>query len=44
MVFKIQQVSNEGTSNPIVARLSIGLFAIIDMTKISNDKKRGFER
>lgn len=39
MSFKIKQISDTGTSNPIVARLTIGLFSIIDMAQISKDKK-----
>jgi len=37
--FKLQKVSNIGTSNPIVSRLSIGLFDIVKMAHIDDAAK-----
>ena len=35
--FKIQKVSDVGTSNPIVSRLSMGLHDIIEMAQINKE-------
>ena len=37
--FKIQKVSDVGTSNPIVARLSIGLHDIVQMAQIKKENQ-----
>lgn len=40
MAWQLTQLSDQGTSNPIVARLTIGLFEILDMAQISKEKKQ----
>ena len=39
MQWKLQKVMDVGTNNPIVARMSVGLFGIIEFTSLSKDKK-----
>jgi len=39
MQWKLQQDMDVGTSNPIVARMSLGLFDIIDFADLSKEKK-----
>ncbi|OGX30654.1 MAG: hypothetical protein A2787_05775 [Omnitrophica WOR_2 bacterium RIFCSPHIGHO2_01_FULL_48_9] len=39
MVFRIQKVSDVGTGNPIVARMSIGIFEIIEFSSLDESKK-----
>lgn len=38
MAFQVTQVSDVGTSNPIVARMTIGLFEIIEMSSLPKEK------
>lgn len=40
MTWQITQLSDQGTRNPIVARLKLGLLEIIDMAQIPADKRR----
>lgn len=40
MAWQLTQLSDQGTSNPIVARLTIGLFVILDMAQIPKEKKQ----
>jgi hypothetical protein len=40
MAWQITQLSDQGTRNPIVARLKLGLLEVIDMAQISEDKRR----
>ncbi len=39
MVFQIKQFMDEGSENPIVARLSIGLADLIQMTRLSEERR-----
>ena len=39
MIFRIQKISDTGTGNPIVARMSIGIFEIIEFSSLDESKK-----
>lgn len=43
MQWKLQQGMDVGTSNPIVARMSLGLFGIIDFSQLSKEKKENLK-
>jgi len=43
MQWKLQQDMDVGTNNPIVARLSLGLFEIIDFSTLSKEKKENLK-
>lgn len=43
MQWKLQQDMDVGTDNPIVARMSLGLFEIIDFSTLSKEKKENLK-
>lgn len=43
MQWKLQQDMDVGTNNPIVTRMSLGLFEIIDFSTLSNEKKENLK-
>jgi hypothetical protein len=43
MVFQIQKISDVGTSNPIVARMTIGIMEIIDFSTLDKDRKENLK-
>ena len=43
MVWQIQQISDVGTSNPIVARMAIGIMKIIDFSTLDKNRKENLK-